>query len=247
MKTSKLFPATWQIPAYFHGRLGNRIGTQRAMYDDGHLLLVLTSVPSKGGKERKPRLFWRKPDGTWASTEQGGRPSALLEHLEDFEKAIDQLEQREDQAKTADDYFMLMEELLPLKRTIARTHATLAEARKLVPDARELIDLRDHAYEVNRSAELLWEMVDAGAHIAHTRHAEDQAHHSRQMARSAYRLNLLAAFFFPLATLTGMFGMQLSSGLEELSKPWPFVIVCLAGLLFGGVIYALVATERTSK
>ena len=46
------------------------------------------------------------------------------------------------------------------------------------------------------------------------RRGEEQARSSHRMAVSAHRLNLLAAFFFPIATLTALFGVNLRHGLE---------------------------------
>ncbi|HMP78691.1 MAG TPA: CorA family divalent cation transporter [Pirellulaceae bacterium] len=243
---SKLIPSVWEIPDYFHRRLGDRPGRQRAMFENGHLLLVLHEPPALGTKSRQARLFYRKPDGTWLTNVHGGGLAGLQKHLDDFEQAIEQIDAREDHARSADDYFSLVEQTLPLRRSASNLHATLDEARKQVPDARELINFRDQAYDIARSAELLSEAIDAGARMAQIRRAEEQSEHSRRMAQSAHRLNLLAAFFFPLATLATVFGMQLHSGLNHIPSPGPFVAVCAVGVAFGAVIFALVAMPGKS-
>ena len=233
MPKSSLIPSTWEIPDYFHGRLGDRPGRQRAMVHEGHLLLVLHEPPRHGVNTRKVRLFYRRPDGSWLSSTVGSGLSGLEKHLEELEKSIELLDTREDRASTADDYLGLVEQILPLQRSIANLHATLDDARKQVTEARELINCRDHAYDISRAAELLSEAIQAGAHLAQTRRSEELAVHGQRMAESAHRLNLLVAFFFPLATLATVFGMELHSGLNDVGHPGPFLLICLLGLLLG--------------
>ena len=69
--------------------------------------------------------------------------------------------------------------------------------------------------------------------------AEQQAEHSHQMSVAAYRLNILAAFFFPIATLMAVFGSDLRHGFEDwdaLNRPYLLLAVLAAGLLFGMVL-----------
>lgn len=244
MTKSSLIPLQWDVPDSFHERLGDRPGRQRAILDGGHLMLVLHEPPTRGVRLRKARLFYRKHDGSWHSNFASSGLASLEKHIEQLEQLIDALDKREDSAKTADDYFSLVEEILPLKRTIANFHATLDDARKQLPAARELINMRDHAYEVSRSAELLHEAIEAGAHLAHTRRSEEQALHSRMMAESAHRLNLLVAFFFPLATMATVFGMQLNTGLNQIEHSGPFLAVCFVGLLLGVLLLILIVRRR---
>ncbi len=241
MTKSSLIPSTWDVPDYFHGRLGDRPGRQRAMAKEGHLLLVLHEPPRKGVNTRKARLFYRRPDGSWHTSNAGGGLSGLDKHLKELEKLIEVLDAREDRASSADDYFGLVEEILPLKRSIANLHGVLEDARKQLPEARELINFRDHAYDISRSADLLFEAIQAGAGLAQTRRAEEQALHGQRMAQSAHRLNLLVAFFFPLATLATVFGMELNSGLNEVAHPGPFLLICLIGMLLGiGLLVSII-------
>ena len=246
MYRSPLIPSVWQIPQYFHDRLGSRVGRQRAMIEDGFLLLVLHEVSKRTDRQRQARLFYRQPDGIWLSTEDGGGIVALEKHLAGFEQLIDEIDKQEDHAKTADEYFQLLEQILPLRRTTANLHVTLDEARKQLPQARELINFRDQAYDINRSAELLHYSINSGANLAITRRAEEQAKHSRSMAESAHRLNLLVGFFVPLATLSGLFGMKLDSGLERIGGTLPFYFICLIGILSGAALLALLL-RRSNK
>ncbi len=239
MPKSKLLPSMWDIPEYFHGRVGDRAGRQRAMVHEGHMLLVLHHPPQRGVRARQTYFFYRKPDGSWFSTAEGGGLAALTKHLERFEAQVDALDAAEDKAKTADEYFGLIEEMLPLKRTAANLHATLDEARKSLPSVRELINFRDHAYEISRTADLLYDAIKVGAELAHIRHAETQAAQARHLSVSAHRLNLLVAFFFPLATLAAVFGMNLKMGWEEVDPPGLFLAVCGVGLLSGAALFTV--------
>jgi len=70
------------------------------------------------------------------------------------------------------------------------------------------------------------------------------------MSVSAHRLNLLAAFFFPIATLSTIFGMNLTSGLERAAAPIPFFLLVGAGLAFGLTLQSFLtpdAHEPASK
>jgi len=70
--------------------------------------------------------------------------------------------------------------------------------------------------------------------FAIARKAEEQADAAHQMALSAHRLNLLAAFFFPIAALTAIFGTNLSHPLEQyVPPPYAFFLVIGAGLGLG--------------
>jgi hypothetical protein len=59
------------------------------------------------------------------------------------------------------------------------------------------------------------------------------------MAVAAYRLNILVALFFPIATLMAIFGTNLDHGLENLElRHGPLVLaaVTVLGMLLGVVI-----------
>jgi hypothetical protein len=236
LKKSKLIPSAWEVPDEFHRRVGDRPGRQRAIFAEDHLLLVLHEPPKPDEATRKGRLFWRKPDASWASTGFGAGVAALERHLEEFIKAIDECDLHEDQATTADEYFQVMEQVAPLKRAAENLHQVLQDARKMLPHDRDMINLRDQAYDISRTVELLYDATKNGLELAQTRRAEEQARIGHAMAESAHRLNLLASFFFPLATLTALFGMQFGIGLEQIDPPWPFVAVLIVGVLAGFVI-----------
>ncbi|MEC8434092.1 MAG: hypothetical protein VXZ54_14155, partial [Planctomycetota bacterium] len=58
-------PKMWEVPDVFRERLGDRSGRQRAMFADGHLLLILHKAPQPNEDQRVAAFFWRQPDGNW--------------------------------------------------------------------------------------------------------------------------------------------------------------------------------------
>jgi hypothetical protein len=237
-----LIPATWEVPAEFKRRMGEKVGRQRAMQSEGQLLLVLHAPPKKDEPQRRGRLFWRKADGTWLSNELGGGTAALARHLGEFEDLIERFDRQEDDAAGVDELFGILENMVPIQRTARNLHATLQDARQMLANDRDLINFRDRAYEIERSSELLVGDIKNALEFAVAKKSEEQAVVSHQMALQSHRLNMLAAFFFPIATLMAIFGSELKHGLEAYVKdPLLFYIVLGAGLLLGMVLAGYLA------
>ena len=234
-----LLPLSWQVPDEFHRRLGDQPGRQRTMKADGHLLVILHAPPSPDSDEREGRFFWRDPNGQW--TPPGTAPSqpGVGQLLAEYEKLIDRLQEVEDKAKTAHDYFNLLNSLNPLVRSTRNLHDTLQDAREAAPDDRALILWRDRAYAVSRSAELLHNDAKNALDFAVARRAEEEAESSRRAATAAYRLNMLVACFFPVATLAAIFGVNLDHGMGKWDAqyaPLPMVAILGGGFLMGIVL-----------
>lgn len=243
-KKSHMLPPTWELPQTLRDRLGTHVGRQRVMQADGSLLLILHAPPSPDQDGRHGRFFWRQPDGSWVSDQRGVGPAAVGKHLEEYDELIDRLELQEQQAKSSRDYFEVMEKLAPLHRAAGNLHSVLQEARKLCPEAREIIDWRDRSYEILRSAELLSTGCKNSLDYQIARQAEEQARSSDHVSAAAHRLNLLAAFFFPLATIAGLFGMEVRSGIERMPEPYTFIAVVVVGLLIGAGLTGLLLVGR---
>lgn len=234
-------PEAWIVPPVFRHRVRESVGRQRAMFADGHLLLVLHEPPKADETHRRARFFWRSPDGTWQSSNLGSGIAALQKHLGEYAAALERLDEAEERAEAADAYFRLLREIAPLRRAARNLHDTLQEARQAVREDRDLIVCRDQAYHVQRSAELLQGDAKSGLDCAVARRAEEQAKSSFQMALAAYRLNVLAAVFFPIVTISSVLGMNLSRGLgEEMLSQWFFWLVLVAGVGFGLVLKAAI-------
>jgi hypothetical protein len=245
VKQKPLLPATWTVPDVFRDRLGESAGRQRAMFEDQHLLLVLHAPPGPDDEKREGRFFWRKQDGSWASTTGATGQMALDAHLAEYDEILDALDEREERAHSADDYFELMRQLNPIVRATRNLHTALQQAREMVRDDKRIINFRDQAYSLERRAELLASDTKNTLEYAIARRSEEQAAAGEKMAVAAHRLNLMAAFFFPLATLSAIFGVNLRHGLEpeRFDSLWPFVSVTATGLLAGCVL-ALYLTRR---
>lgn len=233
-----LLPSDWKLPQEFMRRLGESAGRQRTMAADGHLLIVAHQVPDAGSSERKGRFFWRDPVGEWRSSALGDGPQALRRHLSEFAERVDALERQWQGAQTAHDYFSLLRALAPLHRAVRHLHATLQQARELTPDDGELINARDRAGEVERALDLLHGDARNGLDFTVAHQSEQQAHRMYEMAVAQHRLNLLAAIFFPIATLGAAFEI-LSHEAHELGKGffWSTMAMGIAcGLVLAGAI-----------
>ena len=243
MGEQSALPQLWEVPQKFRDRLGKQAGRQRAMLAEGHLLLVLHRPPDPEEVKRHGRYFWRQPDGNWLCSESGNGPQALSRHLNEYAELLEKLDQQEGNAASAEDHFAVLGSLASAHRAVRHMHQTLQDARKMVPQDRDLVNFRDRAGEIERAAELLYGETRNSLDLVMARHAEEQAQSSRRMAAAAHRLNLLVAFFFPVVTLSALFGVNMNFGLEKLAAPAPFVILVCLGLGFGFILKAFVAKE----
>lgn len=236
--TGTLYPSVWTLPAALSGRLGSEPGPQRALLEDGHLLLVLHQIPNPDEHARRAALFWRSPDATWRSNRPGAGITALQAHLREYEETLIALEQAENRATSAAEYHGVLERLAPVLRASRGLHRALQQAREMVKPDRNLIDLRDQAAGIERTAELLLQDAQFGLNFTAARQAEAQAATARQMAATAHRLNLLAAFFLPLTALASVFGMEIHSRLAD--TPQNFLWIAGGGLLLGCLVTLIV-------
>jgi hypothetical protein len=241
MKTKPILPPTWEIPQIFRDRMGEDYGRQRIMHHDGHLLIILHRPSGPEKNTRDGRLFWRKPDGLWTSTEKGGI-HALQQHLDEFEDSIIECEEAEEKATVPSEYFELIERLSPLKRTTTNMYQVLQDGRKAVPEDRTLILIRDRAYQLSRTSNLGYDAAKNGLDFSMAKSAEKNAESTLRMSIAAHRLNLLASFFFPLATVASVMGMGILTIPEELSL-MIFVLIILAGLSIGGILTIFISSK----
>lgn len=240
-----LIPPLWKVPQAFRHRMGEQVGRQRSMVADGHLLLVLHAPPKPNENQRHGRFFWRDAEGQWTSKDRGTGINALNKHLEEYEELIATLDRLEEKATSSAEYFAILEQLSPVQRTVTNLHRVLQEAREECPEFRELINLRDRAYGLERTAELLLAEVKNALDVLVAKRAEEHAVSSHRMSVSAHRLNVLAALFFPLATLMTIFGANLRHGWEDAWPPIPMLVVLGLGLALGGILTMFVTQNRS--
>jgi hypothetical protein len=231
-----LLPPDWAVPNEFRRRLGDQVGRQRMMEADGHLLLVLHAPPRPDSSAREGLFFWRDPAGRWTPPDATPDRQAVGDLLADYERALDGLHRDEDEARSARQFFDLLNQLNPLVRAARNLQNVLEDARLAAPEDRQILLWRDRAYVAARSLELLHADAKNGLDFAVAQRAEEEVASNRRVEAAAYRLNVLVACFFPIATLAAIFGMSFHNGLEawdEKYKPWPLVVVLVFGLGIG--------------
>jgi Mg2+ and Co2+ transporter CorA len=236
-----IIPPHWHLPDAITERLGCGSGPQRAMREEGHLLLILHQIPLPDERRRKPALFWRHPSGQWESSLDDTGVKSLWKLMHDYETTLEALDDAEDDAKSALEFHNVLEALTPVLRATRGLHRATQQARDLIKADRDLIILRDKSADIERSAELLMQDAQFGLNFTAAKQAESQAESARFMATTAHRLNVLAAWFFPLTALASVFGMQLKHGWEE--SGIAFWIVLALGIAAGVVMSRMIVRK----
>ncbi|MCC7338021.1 MAG: hypothetical protein IT422_23265 [Pirellulaceae bacterium] len=227
-----LIPSNWQLPDYFRRRLGSSAGRQRLMQSEGQLLIVVHRVPEPNEVTRRGVLVWF--DGQqWRASDGGPGKLAVESLLDVYTKKIEQFDQQEAKAQSAAEYLPLLDGLTPLVRAARNLYEVLQEARTVANEVHELIDWRDRAYDISRTAELLYQDAKNSMELAVVRRAEEQAAASHKMSVSAHRLNTMAAIFFPLATLGSIFGTTFTENWSWSQTTGPFLWFLVVGLVTG--------------
>ncbi|BCX48435.1 hypothetical protein HAHE_23430 [Haloferula helveola] len=205
------------------------------MDEEGHLLLILHEVPKPEDEEvRRPFLLWGQPDGTWKSSPSGGGLAGLTEHLASYERAIHDLDDDVEAAASPRECFEMMKRAQPLLRATRNLLTVLEAARKARSDERRLIVARDKAIDLERGIDLTASDAKAGMDFTLAMNAEAQARAAHEAGEEARRLNRLAAFFLPLATLVAVFGINPPA--EVLGMPGLWAVV-LGGVGLGAVVW----------
>jgi hypothetical protein len=244
MTEPSLIPPDWQLPNDFRSRLGSSAGRQRVMVSEGELLIVTHQVPERGENSRRGVLFWRDANGNWLASNGDKGHEALMRHLDGYAKKIEEYFVQESKAHRADEYIPLVEGLSPVSRAARNLLAVLEEARDAVHSDRILIDYRDKAYEISRNAELLYDDLRNSMDIAVIRRAEEQAAASHRMSITAHRLNVMAALFFPLASLGAVFGTTLTDNWSWSRTAVPFLCFVGGGLVAGVLLATFVSRQK---
>lgn len=235
-------PKSWELPDTIWNRLGPDPGRQRLMDEEGHLLLILHAVPNAVDDEvRAAGLFWRKPDGTWKSTPERGGLAALDEHLKAYLKKIHGLDHEVEKATGPKEYFAIMQEIQPVLRSTRHLLEVMQAARAARKDEAALIGFRDDAVAIERGADLVAGDAKSGMDFSLAKSAQEQSEAAHRSNLEASRLNRLVAFFFPIATLVSLCGMN--DPLEVLASPASWVVVGL-GLLAGLLVVAAIVRGK---
>jgi hypothetical protein len=246
-----IIPPTWTLPDAIKHRFGqSSYGRQRALVEDGHVVLVLHKAPGPDDRQREGILFWRSPAGDWQSNRGGPGPGGLKRHIQSYAELETKLTVDYERAADLNTLFDLLESLAPLVRAAHNMHNALQTAREAVKGDAFLIEMRDQAYEIERNFNLLHEDVKNAIQQRTARKAEEQARLSEQALHASHRLNILAALFFPLTAIASLFGMNLAHGLDE-HRPAFFWLVlvfgCALGFAMKGWVLGKSKPEEPSK
>lgn len=243
-----IIPPTWSLPEAIRARLGtSTYGRQRAIVEEGHLLLVLHKPPGPDDDKREGALFWRSPSGDWQFNRGGPGPGGLKRHVQSYEELEAKLTSDFEQATDLSTLFDLVESLTPLVRAARNMHTAIQTAREAIKGEPTLIEVRDLAYELERTLDLLLEDVRTDIQYRTARQAEDQARFSKEALQASHRLNTLAALFFPLTAITSLFGMNFSHGFNQ-NSPFLFWLVFVIGVGLGlGMKAWVVAKPAAAK
>jgi Mg2+ and Co2+ transporter CorA len=223
----------WELPEDIRNRLGTEsYGAQRVIHEKGHLLVVLHEPPRPDDNDREHAVFLRKPDGAWFYQGVSDGVHAFDRLLDQYETLQAALETRFSKAQTAEDLFQILDRLIPVTRSAGNMKNALQAGRDAIKDDRLLIDLRDRAVETARDLELLLADARLALDFRLARSAEEQAQAALAGNRAQQKLNTLAALTFPLLTVAGVFGMNMRSGVDDVSI-LVFWAVFVAGVALG--------------
>ncbi len=242
-----IIPPTWNLPETIRARLGaNTYGRQRAIIEDGHVLLVLHKPPGPDDRTREGVLFWRNTAGEWQCNRGGPGPGGLKRHVQSYVDLEGKLTQDYEVAAGSNAFFDLLEALTPLNRAARSMHAALQDAREAIKQDAFIIEVRDLAYEAERNFDLLVEDVRNAIHHTTAREAEIQAQASKEALTASHRLNILAALFLPLTAVTSLFGMSFSRGMDE-HIPAMFWMIFAGGVGLGFVMKSWVTAKPKAQ
>lgn len=223
----------WKLPLAIEQRLGREsYGSQRAIHEGDHLLLILHEPPVSEGNLREHAVFLRRPDGKWLHHGVDNGQHALGQLLERYARQFTELEQLFGKAKSAELLFQVLDKALPLARAAGNLKDALQAAREMVKLDPLLIDCRDRAVDLARGLELLVADSRLALDFRLARNAEEQVQAALATTRAQQKLNVLAAWTLPLMTIATVFGMNLHSGLESLPVSY-FWLIFGAGFVLG--------------
>ncbi len=227
---------SWDLPQAIIDRLGtNTYGSQRNIFEEEHLLIILHDIPVNNENEREHKVFLVKPNKEiWCNGISNGE-FEMNQLLANYKNIFDQLEEEMETAKEAQKHFAVLERLVPINRAIKNISKTLKEARTITEHNGFILEMRDWADDLQRNYEML--LADSKLALAFriAQKTEEQVEKSSDALRAQNKLNTLAAFTFPIMSVATIFGMNLQHGLE--TKPtYIFWGVFSTGIIVGLIV-----------
>jgi hypothetical protein len=226
-------PKTWKMPAEVSRAFGGRIQEQRALFEGGHLVLVVHRLEGEG---RDPVVFWRSPDGAWKCTAGGKAVPMMHLILDEYADRATKLHGQLEKATVARHFFDVLAALRPLEHTASEMAMVLSRACRLVPGEDDVERWWMRARAIARRFQLLVARAEDGRDYDLAQLNEEQADISNQMVVSSQRLNFLIAMLLPMTALTSIFGMNLFNGVEEGASSALFWAVVMVSVLAGAAL-----------
>ena len=232
-----LLPKSWLLPEVFRRRMGEDVGRQRLMREEGQHLVVLHQIPKAEDKGRREgAFFWIDNEGNWKSAPESGGRSALRAHVESYAARARHLDELLEITNSADEVHEVIDQAAPVQRAARNMAEVLQDLRVALPDDGKVLAIRDMAIGVERSMDLLVQDAKSSLDYLIAKSAGEQAKAAASATEEARKLNRLAAFFFPLVTLAAVFGINRPS---EVISYGGLVFLCVGGLAMGAVVWAL--------
>jgi hypothetical protein len=227
-----IIPPTWTLPEAIKTRIGQTTyGRQRAIVEEGHLLLVLHRPPGADDSKRDGVLFWRNPAGEWLWSRGNNGANGLTAHIQSYADIEAQLTAEYEKGPDIMRLFDLVESLTPLTRAASNMHGALQAAREELGNDKFIIESRDRAYEVDRNLSLLLEDTRNAIQFRAAREAEEQARLTKETVTAGHRLNVLAALFLPLTAIASIFGMNFRHGISDFGAVTFWIVTALGAMM----------------
>jgi Mg2+ and Co2+ transporter CorA len=233
---------SWELPQSIVERLGpNTYGSQRNIFEEDNLLIILHSIPATEGNEREHKVFWIRPDQEmWCNGQSNGK-FELHALLETYQKEFEALEFGIDKAKKAKEFFELLEVLVPIHRAMKNLAKTLKESRTILEQNSYILEMRDWAVDLQRNYEVLLADGKLALEFRIAQKTEEQVEKASHALSAQNKLNTIAAFTFPMMALAAVFGMNLVHGLENKS------VEVFWGVLLGGIVIGFLVRKWLFK
>lgn len=232
-----LLPKSWLLPEVFRRRMGEDVGRQRLMREEGQLLVVLHQIPRAEDKGRREgAFFWVDGEGNWKSAPEPGGRSALRAHVEAYAGRARELDGLLEKTTSAVDVHEVIDQAAPAMRAARNMGEVLQDLRVALPDDGKVLAIRDLAVGVERAMDLLVQDARSSLDFLIAKSAGEQAVAAASATEEARKLNRLAAFFFPLVTLAAVFGINRPS---EVMAYDGLLVLCMVGLGMGAVVWSL--------
>jgi hypothetical protein len=223
-------------------RVQSTPGSQRVIFDKKenpkYLVLLVRGVNDC------INIFWKPIKGTEAIN----YAFECNNNACNDKKTLDALiKEYKDKHSQSDDYFATNEDnteclykslkdLYKLNRNINHMHEALVDARK---QDLYMGEYRSQVSEISRNFELL---------IERTKNRIDYRFslNNERSLKAQHKLNILTSIAFPLIIVGTIFGMNLTSGLENGSGFWMLGLI-IAGLIVGGALVVFWIDKKGNK